>query len=37
MAINSSTPTFIVNGRKLSGALPIERFAEVIEEAQPKS
>ena len=33
----SSTPTFIVNGRKLSGALPIERFAEVIEEAQPKS
>ena len=33
----SSTPSFIVNGRKLSGALPIERFAEVIEEAQPKS
>ena len=33
----SSTPSFIVNGRKLSGALPIDRFAQAIEEAQPKS
>ena len=32
-----STPTFIVNGRKMSGALPIEDFARVIQEAQPKS
>lgn len=32
-----STPTFIVNGRKLSGALPIEDFAKTIQEVQPKS
>lgn len=31
-----STPSFVINGRKLSGALPIERFAEVIEDVQPK-
>ena len=33
----SSTPSFIINGRKISGAQPIERFLEVIEDAQPKS
>ena len=34
-AVNS-TPSFIINGRKLSGALPIDRFVEVIEKVQPK-
>jgi protein-disulfide isomerase len=32
-----STPTFIINGRKLSGALPLEEFVRIIEEVQPKS
>ncbi|MCI0431407.1 MAG: DsbA family protein [Rhodospirillales bacterium] len=32
-----STPTFIINGRKITGAQPIERFVEVIEDVQPKS
>jgi len=35
-AINS-TPTFIINGYKMSGAQPIERFVEIIEKVQPKS
>jgi len=28
----SGTPTFFINGRVLSGAQPIERFVQVIEE-----
>jgi protein-disulfide isomerase len=28
----SATPTFFINGRRLQGALPIEAFAEVIDE-----
>ncbi len=32
-----STPSFIINGRKISGAQPSEHFLEVIEEMQPKS
>jgi protein-disulfide isomerase len=32
-----STPTFIVNGRKMSGALPIEDFEKIFQEVQPKS
>ena len=28
-----STPTFIINGRLLVGAHPVERFREVIEDA----
>ena len=27
-----STPTFFVNGQLVSGAVPIEQFAEIIEE-----
>lgn len=29
----SATPTFIINGQKISGAPPVERFEKVIEEA----
>jgi len=29
-----STPTFFINGRKLEGALPMERFREAIDEAE---
>ena len=32
-----STPTFIINGRKMSGALPIEDFVKIFQEVQPKS
>ena len=32
-----STPTFVINGRKVSGALPLQDFVKVIEEVQPKS
>jgi len=28
----SATPTFFINGRRIQGALPIERFAEIIDE-----
>lgn len=31
----SSTPTFAVNGRPIQGALPFERFQELIEEMLP--
>jgi protein-disulfide isomerase len=31
-----STPTFFINGKLLSGALPIETFSEVIEEELAK-
>ena len=30
-----STPTFVVNGRKVSGALPFEDFEKVLSEASP--
>ena len=33
----NSTPTFIVNGRKVQGALGYEAFAEVLEEAEGQS
>lgn len=33
----SSTPSFIINGRKMIGAQSIEHFVEVFEDAQPKS
>lgn len=33
----SSTPTFIINGEKLIGAQPFERFAEVIDRMLSKS
>jgi protein-disulfide isomerase len=32
-----STPSFVINGRKVSGALPLQDFVKVIEEVQPKS
>jgi protein-disulfide isomerase len=28
-----STPTFFVNGQLVSGAVPIEQFSEIIDEA----
>lgn len=31
------TPTFFVNGRKLSGAQPYERFKQVVDEELPKA
>src|SRR5262249_31004051 len=33
----NSTPTFIINGRKLTGAQPIEQFSQIINEVGPKS
>jgi protein-disulfide isomerase len=32
-----STPSFVVNGRKVSGALPLQDFVKVLQEVQPKS
>jgi protein-disulfide isomerase len=32
-----STPSFIINGRKVSGALPLGDFVKVLEQVQPKS
>jgi len=29
----SATPTFIINGQKISGSLPVEKFEELIEES----
>jgi len=33
----SATPTFFINGRRLQGALPIEQFAEIIDEELARS
>jgi protein-disulfide isomerase len=33
----NSTPTFIINGVKTSGAQPVEHFVEIFQKVQPKS
>jgi protein-disulfide isomerase len=32
-----ATPSFVINGRKVSGALPLNEFVKVLQEVQPKS
>ena len=33
----SGTPAFFINGRKLSGAMPVDKFSEIIDEEIKKS
>ena len=32
-----ATPSFVINGRKVSGALPLNEFVKVLQDVQPKS
>ena len=32
-----ATPSFVINGRKVSGALPLNEFVKVLQDGQPKS